>query len=419
VDDKVPSANVGVRAAQFNRSGAIIGVPLMMAICATCNTNAHAQEISVRQIQENSYELVLTNQSKLDEREAQAYIAGVAVKLCGGLSPVLGKYRFESNEALGPGVGVRSREPTPFRFAQEVSCVPVSLTAPAHGAQTPASPEESERARAEVTRLSEDYFRLLAAKKFDTAYSQMREGAIGQDKATWERDKQSFQVLAGDPIAISIVKLTVYDNPPEAPEPGLYVAADFMNAYENVPYECGYLMWHRRNGGTFGITRTEVGHVTKGGLERIPEAQRPELLQKLRCVVSAVVAEPSRICALAGTRAGLVKHAVKVEPDRYGNRVVAADFDLDGSVDSLKWNTTGSASIIPADNSTLTLSLTSSVKSVELEQQRLYVVKFDSRYFVVTSWVETEQGPWHKEVFSLSREGIKRICSFSGKGHGQ
>jgi hypothetical protein len=33
--------------------------------------------------------------------------------------------------------------------------------------------------------------------------------------------------------------------------------------------------------------------------------------------------------------------------------------------------------------------------------------------------VETEQGPWHKEVFSLSREGIKRICSFSGKGHGQ
>ena len=271
-----------MRTAQLNRYGAIIGVPLVTAICATWNTTACAQEISVRQLQQNSYEVVLTNQSKLEEREAQAYIAKAAAELCGGLSPVLGKYRFESKEALGPGVP--SSEPTSFRFAQEVSCLPVSLTAPSRRPQAPASPEEIERARAEITKVSEDYFRLLAAKKFDAAYSEMREGAIGPDKATWVRDKQSFQVLAGDPVAISIVKITVYDNPSEAPEPGLYVAADFKNAYKNVPYECGYLMWHRPNGGTFGITRTEIGHVTTESLKLIPEAQRPELLRKLRCV---------------------------------------------------------------------------------------------------------------------------------------
>ena len=278
----MPGANRRSRDAQINRYGAIIGVLLSVAICATWNSTACALEISVRQLQQNSYEVVLTNQSNLDEREAQAYIAKAAVPICGGLSPVLGKYRFESKEALG--TGLLSREPTSFRFTQEVSCLPASLMAPPQRAQKSASPEEIERIRADITKLSEEYFHLLAAKNFDVAYSEMREGAIGPNKSTWVRDKQAFQALAGDPIGISIVKITVYDNPSEAPEPGLYVAADFRNAYRNVPYECGYLMWHRPNGGIFGITRTEIGHVTTESLKLIPEAQRPELLRKLRCL---------------------------------------------------------------------------------------------------------------------------------------
>jgi len=281
VRDKVPSLCIGVRAAQLSRYGAIVGLPLAMAICAIWNTTAYAQEISIRQLHQSSYELVLTNQSNLDEREAQAYIAKAAVPLCAELSPVLGKYRFESKEALG--TGVLSRELKSFRFVQEVSCIPVSLAAPFHSPQMPASPEEIERARSDVTKMSEEYFRLLAAKKFDAVYSELREGAIGSDKSTWVRGKQDFQALAGDPIAISIVKITVYDNPSDAPEPGLYVAADFKNAYRNVPYECGYLMWYRPNGGTFAITRTEIGHVTTESLKLIPEAQRPELVRKLRC----------------------------------------------------------------------------------------------------------------------------------------
>jgi hypothetical protein len=181
VGDKVPNSCNSARGAQLNRYGAISGLPLAVAICATWNTTAFAQEISVRQLQQNRYEMILTNQSNLDEREAQAYIAKAAVPLCRGLSPVLGKYRFESKEALG--TGVLSREPTSFRFVQEVSCLPVSLTVPSQRAPKPASPEEIELIRADITKMSEEYFHLLAAKKFDAAYSEMREGGYrtGQD----------------------------------------------------------------------------------------------------------------------------------------------------------------------------------------------------------------------------------------------
>jgi hypothetical protein len=281
VENRVPRPSSSQRTARLNRYGVGIGVPLVTSICAIWSAAACAQEVSVRQLQQNSYEMVLTNQSNLGESEAQAYIANAAVSVCGGLSPVLGKYRFESKESLGTGP---TRVPGSFRFTQQVSCVPVSLTAPPQRASKPTSPEEVERIRGDITKRSEEYFYLLAAKKFDVVFSELREGAIGADKTTWVRDRRAFQALAGDPIDISIVKITVYDNPPEAPEPGIYVAADFKNAYGNVPYECGYLMWHRPDGGTFGITRTEIGHVTKESLKQIPEAQRPELLRKLRCV---------------------------------------------------------------------------------------------------------------------------------------
>jgi len=133
---------------------------------------------------------------------------------------------------------------------------------------------------------------------------------------------------------------------------------------------------------------------------------------------SAFSATP-RVCELAATRVGLAKFASPVPTNEDGNGVLAADFDADGSPDELKWSVTGSASIIPPDNSNLSLSLTGSGKRFTLEQQRLHVIKLEARYYVVTSWVESEQGPWHKEVFAFGPKGITKICAFSGQGLAQ
>jgi hypothetical protein len=136
------------------------------------------------------------------------------------------------------------------------------------------------------------------------------------------------------------------------------------------------------------------------------------------CASSSVSGEPSRICELAVKRGGLIQYVVQVSPDQDGSRTVKADFDLDGSGDELRWSDPGSGSIIPADASTLTLTLTSNGKSFTLEQQRLGVVKFESRYYVVTTRAESELGPWYREVFAVTQKGITKICSFEGKGQG-
>jgi len=125
------------------------------------------------------------------------------------------------------------------------------------------------------------------------------------------------------------------------------------------------------------------------------------------CASSSVFGEPSRVCELAVKHGGLAQFAVQVDPDQDGSRIVKADIDLDGSGDELRWRESGP---------TFTLTLTSNGKRFSLEEQRLAVVLFESRYYVVTTRLESGLGPWYREVFAVTRAGIDRICSFEGKG---
>ena len=137
------------------------------------------------------------------------------------------------------------------------------------------------------------------------------------------------------------------------------------------------------------------------------------------CIGTVSVAAPPSVCELAKKRGGLNPYAVDVSPDQNGNREIVTDIDGDGLRDKIAWFDPGSGSIIPADNSTLTATLSSSGRTFTLEQQRLHVVKYQSNYFVVTRWLESERGPWHSDVYAVTRTGITKICSFSGKGLGQ
>jgi hypothetical protein len=230
----------------------------------------------------NQYEILGGNPG-LTERQARIQVATVAQSLCGKLVPVLGPFQFEANERIpdaGNSGGSRS-----FRFAQQVSCVPGVKQAPAERRPTLRSADEVRRAEEEIRTRTEAYFRLLAANRLDEAYAQVDRPALAANEESWKRDRKAFQALAGEPLQLTIVEVTVYDNPQEAPEPGLYVAADFSNAYRNVPFQCGYLMWFRPINGEFRVTREETGYITAEQLMTTPAAQLPEIKRRLRCPV--------------------------------------------------------------------------------------------------------------------------------------
>ena len=161
-------------------------------------------------------------------------------------------------------------------------------------------------------------------------------------------------------------------------------------------------------------------------MTRTPAIERPTkvpstLANNLRvlfclCVSGAAFGESGGVCELAVKRGGLVQYAVQVEPDQQGYRTIKADIDLDGSPDALRWFDPVSASLIAADNATVTLTLTSNGHNFTLEQQRFFVAKFESRYYAISTQVESVLGPWLRDVFAISQKGFTRVCSLAGKG---
>jgi hypothetical protein len=134
----------------------------------------------------------------------------------------------------------------------------------------------------EVRRLTEAYFRALAEGNFDAAFARISP-TMGVTGTTWRESKRSLRAILGEPVRFAITKVTIYDNPADAPRAGLYVAADFTNEFRNAPMHCGYLVWTRAANGQFEISREDAGHVTSEQLAAIPVSQHAQIRQQMRC----------------------------------------------------------------------------------------------------------------------------------------
>jgi|SRR6266853_4154947 len=89
------------------------------------------------------------------------------------------------------------------------------------------------------------------------------------------------------------------------------------------------------------------------------------------------------------------------------------DVDGDKINDEVVLFRTGSASLIPPDNSSLTLVLSSSGESFTVEFPRFYVFKYAGRVYVIGTTMLGENGPMEREIHRLDGKGISRVCSYT------
>ena len=254
---------------------------LLFIILAITVQSANAKEISVQKIDENTYKLTLSDREVLDIDVAQARLLEKAESICGTKNPVFGRYSFEGSETIE----AKDTSDSNFRFEQVILCSS-DLAKPESGADSKIkSNSEAEAIQDNIRNLSQQYIEDIAKGRFDAAYSYVADSLRAiTSKSAWQSEKRKFQSQAGDPIDVVIAKITVYDNPQDAPEPGIYVAADFNNKFSNAPIHCGYLMWFKGESNRFQIIREESGLVTNEQLEQIPGEQLPIVKQKLKCV---------------------------------------------------------------------------------------------------------------------------------------
>lgn len=259
-----------------------IKIPMTIGVFLLTVSNA-AAEMTVEVIghTENSYTLMLTHDSILGAGQAQQALLPAAQQLCGENSPKFGKYDFSGREMLDPGDSSKDGGES-FVFVQEVIC------GARHEAVRPeVSLSESERREAteSVLELSRFYLDSLEKGDYRVAYSMLSEYLQDANPFdVWRDEKQAFQIAAGGLLERDVWNITVYDNPPTAPSPGIYVAADYETVHEEVPFQCGALVWLRQPDGLYRIVSIEEGHLDKSVADRLTQAQIQEVRKKmLRC----------------------------------------------------------------------------------------------------------------------------------------
>jgi hypothetical protein len=88
------------------------------------------------------------------------------------------------------------------------------------------------------------------------------------------------------PINRTSIFLAVVKDPPSAPEPGIYAAADFSGRFENDPIYCGYLAWHRGADGNYRIIREEENFIDKGTIANMSQTEASALAAKFGCLMA-------------------------------------------------------------------------------------------------------------------------------------
>jgi hypothetical protein len=100
---------------------------------------------------------------------------------------------------------------------------------------------------------------------------------------SWASHAKSQNAKAGHILNRRVLKITWYKDPPSAPEPGIYAAADFAGQFENDPIYCGYLAWHRSADGKLRIVREEENLIDKGSIANMRQTELRALATKFGC----------------------------------------------------------------------------------------------------------------------------------------
>jgi hypothetical protein len=191
-----------------------------------------------------------------------------------------GHYAFAINEPLSGPAG----KTADFTLTQTVRCGSVSPPAIAQTTSAPDGWEPTAKDQSQIESETYGYYSAKDAGDYAGAYAMFADGmkeAAHFD--TWSANARSQNAKAGHVLNRLITKITWYKDPPSAPEPGIYAAADFSGQFENDPIYCGYLAWHRGADGKFRVIREEENFIDKGSIAKMGLIDVKALAAKFGC----------------------------------------------------------------------------------------------------------------------------------------
>ncbi len=150
---------------------------------------------------------------------------------------------------------------------------------------SPTVPLPSDAAGKAIIARSKAYLQDKQARHYDRAYAMIAgnmQSYLTPD--LFRSGAERFLSEAGKPGGVQFTRVTWYQDPPDAPEPGLYAAVDFTAHYADLELMCGYLMWHKLVDGRFVLVREEQNFIGRPAAQQMVPEQRRNLPRLFGCV---------------------------------------------------------------------------------------------------------------------------------------
>jgi hypothetical protein len=134
-----------------------------------------------------------------------------------------------------------------------------------------------------LVQVTTDYFADQDNGRFEQAYA-----LLSADQKhlvpfeAWRDRRSAFHAKAGALQSRTIRKITWYRNPPDA-RPGIYVATDFSDQFENTALHCGFVSWHQRMDGSFEVVHEEENAIDKPTAARMTPEQMQQARAAFKC----------------------------------------------------------------------------------------------------------------------------------------
>lgn len=233
-----------------------------------------APVIRSEKLGEGRYRILLTAPG-LTFEQGQARAGEEAMRLCGG-DAMLGRYSWRSDEKAGPG---QPPSPVALTLEQEAECG----TAPPRAVPGPTGWKPTPADVSEVLDLTSRYFAARDSGRYRDAWGLLTSSMQEMSPlAEYQARQADFASRAGEGIRREPVKVTWYDNPPNAPAGGIFAAVDFVGRSTKLELVCGYVVWLRQPDGSWRLTREEEGSSERG------PASTPEQLAQARAALGCL-----------------------------------------------------------------------------------------------------------------------------------
>jgi len=239
-----------------------------------------APQISSEPIDSNRFRLSISGQiGSVDE--AQSELLTTARRLCGKRAASFGTYRFKQLEQLDAAAA--KRKPLSLTMEQELWCgIAATVTDPAAARGPDWQPSDADQQA--VLAASYTYFAAKDSGRYDKAWAVLSNTMKSASPALdWKGEAAEFNRKAGPVRARRVTELTWYNNPSDAPQPGIYVAADYSADFERLEFLCGYLMWLLQPDGSFRLVREEQNMLDKETARKVPSLDRAPLKAQMGC----------------------------------------------------------------------------------------------------------------------------------------